>query len=299
MTNFLIVDDEKLHQELAFHFLSRLPDVKACFASSGEEALHQIAMETPDLVLTDLRMPGMDGLDLVRKVQEDFPSLPVIIMTSYGSEQLAVRALEAGAASYVPKTDLAESLADTVLRVLSVTQARKRRELIFQCIRSSETSLELENDPELISPLVGFFQENLQRLGFGDESTRTRIGIAMMEAVSNGMFHGNLEVSSSLRRENQVEYYQIVERRRQEEPYASRRLRINARETSEQITYAVKDCGPGFCPTDLPDPTAPENLLRLSGRGLLLMRTFMDNVEFNGSGNEITLMKRNRPAVRI
>jgi len=127
MPNILIVDDEPVQRELAYCLLSQDPDIQAYFADSGEGALHQIAKEMPDLVLTDLRMPGMDGLDLVRKVQEDYPSLPVVLMTSYGSEQLAVRALTAGAASYVPKTDLAESLVDTVEQVLSVAQARKRR----------------------------------------------------------------------------------------------------------------------------------------------------------------------------
>ena len=296
MPNILIVDDEPVQRELAYCLLSQDPDIQAYFADSGEGALHQIAKEMPDLVLTDLRMPGMDGLDLVRKVQEDYPSLPVVLMTSYGSEQLAVRALTAGAASYVPKTDLAESLVDTVEQVLSVAQARKRRGLIFRCIRSNETDLELDNDPDLITPLVGLFQENLQRLSFGDESIRTRVGIALMEAVSNAMYHGNLEVSSALRKEDQVQYYKLVEERRRQEPYASRCIHINARETPEQITYVVRDSGSGFRAADLPDPTAPKNLLRLGGRGLLLMRSFMDSVQFNERGNEITLMKRCRTA---
>ena len=298
MPNILIVDDQQLHRELAFQFLSRIPGMKGIFAESGEEALHQIALETPDLVLTDLRMPGMDGLDLVRKVQEAYASLPVILMTSYGSEQLAVRAMAAGAASYVPKADLADSLADTVQQVLSVAQARRHREMIFHCIRSTETDLELANDPELIPPLVGFFQDNLHRIGFGDECMRTRVGIALMEAVSNAMFHGNLEVSSALRKEDQADYHRLVEERRHREPYASRRVRLSARETSEQISYTINDSGPGFRPADLPDPTAPENLLRLNGRGLFLMRTFMDSVQFNERGNEITLTKKCIPMAR-
>jgi anti-sigma regulatory factor (Ser/Thr protein kinase) len=99
-----------------------------------------------------------------------------------------------------------------------------------------------------------------------------------------------------LRKEDQVQYYMLVEGRRRQEPYASRRIHINARETPEQITYVVRDAGSGFRAADLPDPTAPKNLLRLGGRGLLLMRSFMDSVQFNERGNEITLMKRCRIA---
>jgi anti-sigma regulatory factor (Ser/Thr protein kinase) len=54
----------------------------------------------------------------------------------------------------------------------------------------------------------------------------------------------------------------------------------------------MRDEGPGFDPKELPDPTDPENLLKLSGRGILLMRTFMDDVKFNDRGNEVTMVKR-------
>ena len=54
----------------------------------------------------------------------------------------------------------------------------------------------------------------------------------------------------------------------------------------------VRDEGPGFNPGDVPDPTDPANLERESGRGLLLMRTFMDDVQFSQHGNQVTLVKR-------
>jgi anti-sigma regulatory factor (Ser/Thr protein kinase) len=56
--------------------------------------------------------------------------------------------------------------------------------------------------------------------------------------------------------------------------------------------FVIRDQGPGFDPAQLPDPTDPENLERVSGRGLLLMRTFMDEVTFNKSGNQVTMVKR-------
>jgi len=291
MTAILMVDDEPIHRELAQRFLQPLPDLEVFCADSGEEALRLIERHTLDLILTDLRMPGMNGLDLVRAVQEDYPYLPVILMTGYGNETLAVRALTAGAASYVPKSEMANSLRETVEQVLAVAQARRNREIIHRYIQNSETNLDLENDPALIPPLVGFVQRNLQRLGFGNDSTRTRVGLALLEAVSNAMIHGNLEVSSALRKDNQADYFDLVNRRRAEEPYCRRRLRVLANESRQQIVYTIRDEGPGFDPSTLPDPTAPDNMLSLSGRGLLLIRTFMDRVEFGGRGNEITLSK--------
>jgi anti-sigma regulatory factor (Ser/Thr protein kinase) len=59
-----------------------------------------------------------------------------------------------------------------------------------------------------------------------------------------------------------------------------------------EATFVIQDEGPGFDPASLPDPTDPENLDKVSGRGLLLMRTFMDEVSYNDRGNQVTMIKR-------
>jgi CheY-like chemotaxis protein/anti-sigma regulatory factor (Ser/Thr protein kinase) len=296
MPTILVVDDDAVHRELAVRCLKPIRNLNLLEAEDGAGALGRIASDRPDLVLTDLRMPGMDGLELVERVHEAYPFLPIILMTSFGSEQIVLRALTAGASSYVSKKDLKQDLVETVEHVLEVSHAARLRSEIFRYMDQTETRFELENNPELISPLVGYFQDNLQRLEFGDDSIRTQMGMALMEAVANAMFHGNLEVSSDLRRDNQDEYHRLAEKRRTEEPYMSRRIHVTATESRAQSTYRIEDEGPGFDPRNLPDPTAPENMVRVCGRGLLLINTFMDTVEYNQKGNLITMTKMNRPA---
>ena len=75
------------------------------------------------MVLTDLNMPEMNGLQLVEAARGDFPAVPVVLMTALGSEEIAVEALQKGAASYVPKRNLAQDIADTLDRVVAVAQA--------------------------------------------------------------------------------------------------------------------------------------------------------------------------------
>lgn len=293
MPTILVVDDDEIHRELTSRCLGEIPDLRILFATEGGEALKQIAEQPPDLVLTDLLMPGMDGLQLVERVQRTHPSIPTILMTSFGGEQTVLQALAAGAASYVSKKDIRHHLVRTVEQVLDVARARRQRDRIFQYLGSSETRFELENDPELIPPLIGFFQDNLLRLGFGDDGVRTQMGMALMEALSNAMLHGNLELSSDLRNDGPDEYLAWAERRRREPPYASRRIHIAASERRDQVLYIVRDEGPGFDPHTLPDPTAPENMVRVCGRGILLIRSFMDQVEYNERGNEVTMLKHN------
>ena len=106
------------------------------------------------------------------------------------------------------------------------------------------------------------------------------------------MFHGNLEISSELRQEDERNYYKLADARRLQPPYQDRKVHFTFRVTRNEASCAIQDDGPGFDPSKLPDPTDPENLGRVGGRGLLLIRTFMDEVNFNEKGNEITLIKR-------
>ena len=118
------------------------------------------------------------------------------------------------------------------------------------------------------------------------------MGTALDESLLNAMLHGNLEVDSALRELDRGRAYrEMIRDRRQREPYTDRRVRIGLRIGKEEIRIVITDEGPGFDPNEIPDPTLPGNMERASGRGLLLINTFMDQVVHNHQGNEITMVK--------
>jgi CheY-like chemotaxis protein len=292
MPNVLVVDDNPVDRHLAGALLEKRPDIKARYAANGREALESLQQSPPDLVLTDLHMPEMDGLELVVEVRRNFPLVPVILMTAFGSEEIAIQALQKGAASYVPKKNLAQDLADTVESVLSIAVANVNQQRLLECLTQTEEQFLLDNDPSLIAPLIGYLQENITRMRLCDEIGRIRVSIALQEALLNAIHHGNLEVASDMKEKDEKGYHALVEHRRREKPFRTRRIYVTARETPGEAVYIVRDEGPGFDPSKLPDPTDPSNLDRVSGRGLLLIRTFMDKVYHNETGNQITMVKR-------
>jgi len=162
----------------------------------------------------------------------------------------------------------------------------------MRCMKQSSFAFELENDVHLITPLVGLVQEKMTESELGDESDRLRLGIALEEALTNAMYHGNLELNSELRQEGDRLYYDLAQQRAQQPPYCHRRIFVETRHSAEEVQIVIRDQGPGFDPTSLPDPTQPENLERAFGRGMLLISTFMDEVRHNEQGNEITMIKR-------
>jgi DNA-binding response OmpR family regulator len=294
MPGVLVVDDSAMDRRLAGAFLEKDAQFSVSYAGHGAEALAAMHKSPPDLVVTDLIMPEMDGLQLVSTVREKFPLVPVILMTSLGSEEIAVKALHQGAASYVPKKFLGRDLLDTARRVLAVTGHKLSQVKLMECMTHSTAQFILHNDRALIPALVGHLQDRVSQIGLGDDVDRMQIGVALEEALTNSLYHGNLEISSELREKDFLTYYATYEERSRQMPYAERRIFVDATISRDQAEFVIRDEGPGFDPASLPDPTDPANLERLSGRGVLLMRTFMDELEYNSTGNEVRMVKRRR-----
>lgn len=267
---------------------------------NGKQALRRIeAGDRPDLVLTDMMMPEMDGLQLVRAIRVHHSGIPVILMTGQGTDALAIEALEDGAAGYVPKSQLNERLVDEVAGVLHAARLHRTYEQLLTCLKQNEFTFALKNDVALIDPLVDLMQQMLVGMGFCDSTTRVRFGLAIEHALLNAIYRGNLEITADDMQRAREQLLQgpgesLVQQRQTQPPYCDRRVSVQARLTPDEARFVIADEGPGFDTSLVPNPTDPDSLERDGGHGLLLMQTFMDEVRFNEKGNEVTMVIRRR-----
>jgi len=137
-TRLLVVDDDLDTSELLeSHFRSRGFSVQSF--SQPFEALKKIEEDPSlcDLVITDLKMPGMDGIDFVRNVKKFAPKLPIVLMTAHGSVETAVKAIQAGAYDFVVKPLNFSQLGVSVDRGLRVSQLEKENETLRREVRST------------------------------------------------------------------------------------------------------------------------------------------------------------------
>jgi CheY-like chemotaxis protein/anti-sigma regulatory factor (Ser/Thr protein kinase) len=287
----LLVEDSRAQRRVVERILNLAGYTNVVLADDGVHALELIARTNPVAVLTDLYMPRMDGLALVEQIRERHPQIPVVLMTGAGTERTAVAALKAGAADYVPKSQLKEELADVLDRIIAAARVQTDKLRLLKGLTGRVTRLAIENDPGLVSPLIAQFRDELIAIGVCDTNDATRVGIALEEALLNAIYHGNLEISSKLKENGDGPFHALARQRRTEPRHAARRVSVSARITPERAVYRIADEGPGFDVSSLPDPTDLEFLERPSGRGLLLMRAFMDDVRYNASGNQVTLVK--------
>jgi CheY-like chemotaxis protein len=297
MTRILVVDDSAVDRAFAREILEREPDWTVECAENGLKAVARMKESPPDLVVTDLQMPGMDGLEFVTVARDAYPGVPVILTTAHGSESLALEALQQGAASYVPKSQLVDMLLPTVKQVLSLAGAGRSHERLNECLTMSEFSFCLENDLSLVHALVDLVQGIVGGIGLCDAAARRCVGMAVEQAIHNALYWGNLEITADDIEDAREQLLlgkevDLVEQRRNQMPYRDRRIHVHARMGPQEARFVVRDEGPGFNVTNVAGSNNPSDLEKEGGRGLVLMRAFMDEVTYNDVGNEVTLVKR-------
>lgn len=264
MTTVLIVDDSALDRELAKRILAVDPQLSIETVEDGRAALHRLRAGGVDLVVTDLLMPEINGLQLVTTIRVDHPEVPVILMTGGGTEVVAMNALAQGAASYVPKRMLKDWLLKTTHDLLALQRGQQAHGKLLECFNVVQFELDLHNDPALISPLVEYLQQIVCGMSLFDSTESYRLGVGLKEALQNALY-----------RDRTIHFAVRIDRHK---------ARFTLR--------ALPDDGPVFDASAVPDVEDLDALKSTEERGFMLMRSHLDDVRFNDTGTEVVLVKR-------
>jgi DNA-binding NarL/FixJ family response regulator len=118
MIRVLIVDDHKIVRDGLKRILAGTSDIQTTTeAASGEEALAAVKAQDFDLVMLDMSMPGLSGLDLIKRLRIEKPKLRILVLSMHGEQQYAARVLKAGAAGYLNKDSAAEVLVSAIRKI--------------------------------------------------------------------------------------------------------------------------------------------------------------------------------------
>lgn len=293
MPTVLVVDDSPFDRELVGRILAEDANLSVEMVEDGRMGLARLKQGGVDLVLTDLVMPEVNGLQLVTTIRIDHPDVPVILMTSQGTDVIAVDALEQGASGYVPKRMLNQWLVDTVHEVLALAESGQAYQELAASFNSVQLDLSLENDNALFDPLIDYVQQMAVGMRVVDPNGGYRLSVALREALNNALYRGNLELSSEQMSEESERLLtgqpSLVEERRGQAPYCDRRIHVDVQITRAEARITIRDEGPGFDVSAFLPSDKSTSLEDAPGRGLVLMRTMVDEVAFNETGNEVTL----------
>jgi DNA-binding NtrC family response regulator len=142
--HILVVDDDPLSREFLSEATKRL-GLKVTVATSGDDGLARARATPPDLVLTDLRMPGTDGLALIEKLGKEMPGLPSVMITAHASVESAVKAMQLGAVDFITKPCTVETLDLVIKRIARTQRLERENEYLRSEVIGKHTSLVAES----------------------------------------------------------------------------------------------------------------------------------------------------------
>jgi len=141
--HILLVDDDPVLLQALPHTISlRMSGVQVETADAANLALEMVQQQEYDAVVSDIKMPGMDGLDLLEKVLERYPDIPVLLITGHGEHELAIRALRGGAYDYIQKPIDRDDFVASLSRALQMRQMRRQIQVQQRALEQYTFSLE-------------------------------------------------------------------------------------------------------------------------------------------------------------
>ncbi|MCK5567274.1 MAG: response regulator [Actinomycetia bacterium] len=289
----LVVDDEDVIRFTLQKKLTRM-GYKVISLEKAEDVLYLLKNDDVkiDLVITDIKLRKMDGIELLQRIKNLDDPIPVLIITGHGNVEDAIKALRYGASDFIRKPFDINDVASSARSILRSKREKEFSDNFAQYNEYEKSIHKIPVDPTVINPIAYRLTRNLVTTGLCNFITAENITLALIESISNAMFHGNLEISSEIKNVEGIKRFNDeVDKRKNEETYKNRLITINYELTNEYVEYIIEDEGKGFNFNSLPDPRDPENFFKNSGRGLLIIRIHMDEVEWNGHGNIIRLRK--------
>lgn len=288
MATILLVDHSQVDRRLATRRLESKSSWTIVSAATPEQGLEILSHLPCDLLIVSPAHCFEGSTILIRRARDLDPEFPVVILSDRADDTCGIARLCLHAQAYVCKHEINETLVDEVEAVLRGERARQLElNLLRRRIRYRQ-DFEVENDTKYIPALV---EQLLDAVAVvcSDSAARMKMGIALEEALLNAMIHGNLEVSSELRQREDDSFQKLIAARQRNPIYSNRKVIVGVDARVDRVEFTIEDEGPGFDVQSLPDPAREDRIHIPSGRGVMMMRTLMDEVAFNSQGNKVIL----------
>jgi CheY-like chemotaxis protein/anti-sigma regulatory factor (Ser/Thr protein kinase) len=272
----LLVADDDLHIRELLEFYLRSLGFRVTLAADGAAALAAIERTAFDAAVIDLRMPGLDGIELVRRAAEVRPGLPFVLITGFASDRAVIDSMNAGVARFLRKPFDLEELRDAVTAALRSGEDPEavRAGPLRVSAQQGWVEISAPSHREFIERLDNLFDQLVVHRVAPAEAGDLRI--ALTEIVTNAMEWGS-----------------------RGDP--AKPVRVSYCLFPGEIVIKVEDFGPGFRPEAVPDPQADPlassearsaSGKRPGGFGLAIARRVMDRMIHNQTGNCVVMSKR-------
>ena len=264
-------------------------------AVNGEEGLQKYESFKPDLIVTDIQMPKMDGLKMLEAIRRVDSDVIVVVATAFGSEEYAIDALRLRANNYLRKPVRHVELLPLLSKYEgTVNENSLKKEILGMTLRR-EFLMNFENNLNLVPKIADYLIQETGSALNGQE--RLGILLGLTELLANSIEHGNLEIGGEDKATALANntYDQLLADRMANPKFVSRKVSLSFVLNDDGCEWVITDEGPGFDWESLTNPLDGENILGFSGRGIFVSRFQFDKLEYNDKGNQVTITKMTAP----
>jgi DNA-binding response OmpR family regulator len=290
----LVVDDAPSDRRLA-SAIAKDSGYDVLEAEDARSALALARAEKPDVMLLDIWLPDTDGLSVLSEIHDERPSLPVVIVTASDDEVHVKEALNLGAVNFVQKPITREEVGFVLDRIALAIKEEANLQGVLELVTERRTVLAFDCDPSLLGRVVSYLGREVDLHYPGFDVPLADIKLALYEALANALEHGNLEISFEQKTQALEEtggLEALVKQRLADPTYGSRRIHVSASYEKDRVEYRIRDEGQGFNPADFEELRSLSSTTALHGRGLALIRHYMDDVDWAKGGSEIVLVRK-------
>jgi CheY-like chemotaxis protein len=265
----LVVDDEKDVRDTLSEMIESL-GYGVAVAENGVKALDRVRTERIDLVITDLSMPEMSGLDLIVEAKRVSPNIPIAVISAYGNVENTTYALTRGAFSFIAKPFKMSQIKDMIRKGKQLRELSLGTYALMDWVHS-ETDMTFPSQENLFPSAILFVLKECQWRGIEDDARLENIAICLEELLSNALIHGN---------------------RKNKDKQIAMRMSFDA----DRFVLAVKDEGDGFDATTYLEKIRNNQAAIPEKRGLFIADLLVDELRFNEKGNGVTavIYRKNR-----
>jgi CheY-like chemotaxis protein len=291
----LVVDDEAIIRNVVRRKLEQSTPYRVLSADDGQPALELFKTEKVDLVISDLLMPHMNGIDLLRAMKQITPEIPVIIITGYGTLDDAIEAIKLGAEDFIKKPFDMNDVIVTIDKTFSKIEEQADQREIIRHIANESIQLTIPTDFDFLNKVINYIFSHLKARWLVASENLHDVKICLYEALYNALEHGSLEINgdekSRLLEDGQQVYRKFLTSRLADDRFRERVINVYLNISDAAMEVAIRDQGLGFDFSGQLDTVVSEESFKSCGRGLLLISSLMDEVSFSEGGREIRMKK--------
>ncbi len=288
----LIVDDESLVRSF-LQTAAQKGGHEIRVAGDGEEGWTVFEEFKPDLVLTDIEMPHLNGLELLSRIRETRNDVIVVVLTGHGNEEYAVEALRLKANNYLQKPVRHFELKHLFKKYESVVEARNLGQEAPGKIVSKNFTAEYDNRLLLVPRRA---DELVRQTGdIFDEKQKMGLLLGLVELLVNAIEHGNLGVTGQEKAAAMEKgfdaYQELLTKRLSDARLAARKVTVEYKQDIMGCEWLISDEGEGFKWREFIQNMSGENVFRTNCRGVYLSCLQFDQLEYLGVGNIVRASK--------